>query len=239
MKKLLVLMLVLGMASFANAAVISLVRDGVGSNTNTGTSTDPLDSGETIHLQLVLNYVSGSHPNYSGDTYPYYNGYTTDGIDITVRVTGGGSIGADGTQKAQGFKPAGGAHADFDLANYHGYEYKTGSFMWDIGDTDGDETVDLSQALRFSMGSTSMVEHDGTDGESLVWDFYVTCTGGTTPMTVVLIVNGGRYYDFAGDPTSTTLTNSDVEGLDLHQVPEPATVALLGLGALLLKRRRR
>jgi len=55
MKKLLVLMLVLGMASLANATVIDVVTVGVGSLGHAGTLTDPLVESETIEIQIILN----------------------------------------------------------------------------------------------------------------------------------------------------------------------------------------
>ncbi len=55
MKKLLILMLVFGMASLANAKIIDVVTDGVGSMGHAGTPGDRLAVGESIAVKIVLN----------------------------------------------------------------------------------------------------------------------------------------------------------------------------------------
>ena len=105
MKKLLALMLVLGMASLANATVIDVVVAGPGSEGHMGTSTDPLAPSEVIEIKIVLNYNPVGTP-------PPQDGYLLSSIDLDLHVSGPGTLdagfwyyGAPVWQKHAGLSP--------------------------------------------------------------------------------------------------------------------------------------
>ena len=81
--------------------------------------------------------------------------------------------------------------------------------------------------------------------------YYISLTGNTNPLTMNgTVVNGITYRaEIAGDSTIILgsvvddgqggyLMSAVLDTVVIHQVPEPMTIALLGLGGLLLRRRR-
>jgi hypothetical protein len=94
MKKLLVLMLVLGLASVASATVIDVVPVDVGtSGGRLGGMDDMLQVGDVIGLKIVLN--SNPYPGYSS-----YDGYLLSSMALKLDVVGPGSLDAGTKDKA-------------------------------------------------------------------------------------------------------------------------------------------
>jgi len=112
----------------------------------------------------------------------------------------------------------------------------------------------------FSATAGEMTLHDGAGDQHVnavhqygwpdaTQTYYISLTGNTNPLTMNgTVVNGITYRaEIAGD--STIILGYFVDdGQDgflavsdtvvMHKVPEPMTIALLGLGGLLLRRRR-
>jgi hypothetical protein len=86
MKKMLALLLVLGLASMASATVIDVVTVGVGSMGHSGTINDKLMPSETIELAIVLNFNDG----------PVFDGYGLSSVDLDLHTAGAGSLTAPG-----------------------------------------------------------------------------------------------------------------------------------------------
>lgn len=81
------------------------------------------------------------------------------------------------------------------------------------------------------------VDHTGSFGDP---DGQIRLASGTSGHAGVTITNGDTvYYGFgdAGTSNKASRTSVDADAF-VHVVPEPATLALLGLGALALRRRR-
>ncbi len=236
MKKLLVLMLVLGMASLANATIVDVVKAGLGSLGHTGESTDPLrgDLGETIEIKLVLN----SNP-YPGTAYPSYDGYLLSTMDFSLDVSGPGTLDA-GTKDKDG-NPV--------------WKYDTRLSPFAVVDPTGatnppyDEIADgLDRIMGVALTPVAPPLTGSTGPIPLVWDLIITCTGDGN-LTLDLSIDGVSEYSpyskmdgispYPVDPGWVLMVNGDLGDLVIHQVPEPATIALLGLGGLCLLRRRR
>ena len=70
----------------------------------------------------------------------------------------------------------------------------------------------------------------------LVWGMTLACTGFGAVNINLSLVNLSEYRLYDGSPW-TPMVEGDLGDLVIHQVPEPMTLALLGVGGLLLRRR--
>jgi hypothetical protein len=220
MKKFVTLLMVLGMASVANATIIDAVTDGVGSLGHTGRADSKLDVGETIQIALILNDNDSitNNPTYGPD-YSYADGYWLSSMDLKITLSGPGTIDQKGITGPKLLK----SHAGF------------ASFGW--SEDGGDK--DISQLSGVASGDGI----GGNDTAILVWNLLVTVTNeGGSEIGVALSHNiAGDYSNFPvswGDSFSK-MGDGDLGDLTLYCVPEPMTIALLGLGSLGMFYRRR
>lgn len=221
MKRLAVLAVVLAVTSFAGAGVIDVVTTGPGSLGHAGTSGDPLQIGETIGIKLVMNFNATTAGLPAGTRA----GYLLSSMNVGLGVSGAGTLDA-GTKDTYG-DPVWQKNASWSL----------------FGITDDG---DISNGLdRIAAGALSPI-FPATAGAitDLMWDLIITANGGASVTLNLGIVSVGEYAPWrASDnvtpvPGWSQLTNSDLGDLILYQeVPEPMTLALLGIGGLLLRRR--
>ncbi len=226
MKRLIVLTVVLAVTSFAGAGVIDVVTTGPGSMGNAGTSLDPLSIGETIGIKLVMNFNATTAGLPAGTRA----GYLLRSMSISLGVGGGGTL-APGT-----FTPYG----DPDWQE---------STRWSVfGFTDPD--ADYSNGWDEIGAGALFPIYPLTAGAitDLFTDLIITSHGGLSPITINLATtqNLSDYAMWRGSDNATPvpdwaqLANADLGDLILYQeVPEPMTLALLGIGGLLLRRRRK
>jgi hypothetical protein len=221
MRKVLALMLVLGMTSVVNAGVIDVVVDGAGSLGHAGTSTDPLEVGETLGIKIVLR----NNPYYYGTVrYTAYDGYTLSGMDVDLEVSGPASL--DVVTTAKGAVNLG-KHAQFALFSTP-------------------DPLIVGNAIEYIAAAGPMAGIPATGGDvDLIWNLYIVCTG-NGPVVLDLTLHGSTSYGIDYDPINggpytgdwVLAVEGDLGDLIIHQVPEPMTIALLGLGGLFLRRRR-
>ncbi|KPK76038.1 MAG: hypothetical protein AMJ79_08615 [Phycisphaerae bacterium SM23_30] len=240
MKKIVALLLVLGMASIANATVIQLATDPTNGTatqtTHAATLADPMLIGETMMLQLVLNdndFFTTNMPGYP--QYFGYDGYSLLSFDVDIVTNSYGEL----SRKSSLFA---------DRIRFSGSPATSG-----IGDEGPGSKLDGIYAVYGENGL------NGAGGYNrVVYNFKVEALAAGI-IQVGLVGNrspGGdnpngyaeyslQYKELAdafGLPAYGVIAMEDsmMGGLDLYVIPEPMTIALLGLGGLgLLYRRRR
>ena len=234
MKKILTLLMVLGMVSAANATVIDLVMDPTNEGTTTthaGTESDRMGIGEFMAIKMVLNDNDYVESKFGAPGAPY-DGYILSLLDVSITVSSNGQI----LERGGLFGGSPDFHSDMS-GDFIGFE-KT-----------GDNFID--QAAGISLNGVS-----GAGGPiDLLWDLKIEALAGGK-ITICLGLNTGpggesknQYAMFHPDAAVPLgedfqwlgMALSDFgQPLDIWVVPEPMTIALLGLGGLgLLYRRRR
>jgi hypothetical protein len=223
MKKLLAMFLVLGMASLANAAVLEVVTADIGqSGGRMGSGPDDkLLASDIIGISIVVAHNPYPVPAYS----PTYDGYMVSSVDIDLHTVGAGSLSYNTTKAGV---PIVGTDLD--------------SLTVDAADGEGN-------LPRFQ--GISLAGVNGKDGAVVAGDLLFHCEGqGNVLLDLTLfgLSEYAPYQDAAGkafyadfDPrngTFTGMTEQDLGDLLIYQVPEPITMTLLGVGGLLLRRRR-
>ena len=235
MKKSLILIFVLGVASLANASVIDVVTEGIGDKGHAGTIADPLEVGEIIDIVIVLNRNIFT---YNGAPYPSYDGYLLSEMDISLQVSGPGTLRPKYTDKNDNavldwnpgfiwssiaFSPTVGSQ----IMNQNGFDFLQGQ------STDGIPGYADLVGGEVGLGYQGLyIRADGLGNIQLDLSLH-----GLTRYSPYRYGDGPPYTPYPGGWTDAT--ESDLGDLMIYGIPEPATILLLGLGSLFLLRRKR
>jgi hypothetical protein len=192
MKKLLILMLVLGLTSFANAGIIISVNGVTTAPNTTYTKVITLTPSSTITLDITNN--NATNPTGPKD----YTAY----LDFECPSQGGFSTGTRTKGPA-----AGDMSADQGIATYGSGGNYTG--------------LDFAEETFVQAWAPATTE---LNGPMLYIPFHCEKAGVTEYLTLwdTRVGNAGTVIDT----------------LVINQIPEPMTLTLLGLGGLLLRRRK-
>jgi|GEM_PF-2056883 len=217
MKKLLGLLTFFAMVNIAGAAVLKVVPvDIAQSGGRLGGPQDPLEESDTIGLAIVLE----NNPFYLNEQhYPQYDGYYLSGLDIDLDVTGPAtlSVGEDISGN-----PDLGVNAGLSFFNWTGI----------VGNA-------IGQMSGVALTPVGPGEAD------IIWNLLLHCDGAGDPVVIDLTLGGlSDYAEYEKTGTGgswvwAAFTEGDLGDLVIYQIPEPMTVALLGLGGLFLLRRRK
>ena len=195
MKKLLVLILVFGMASVANAAL----QISVGGNMNPEDSTIYLNVSDTIMLDVWSTVpIPTSSPELGENSYWVLTAQTSCGY-----IHGGVAVLAGG---------------DPDWA-----------FDGPYDDAIGAGITGLPAGENGVVGYIGNFGSNPIPADTAIFDEIIFHCESLNGPTVVSLWNAGDSGVITGEPWDTVV---------IHQIPEPATIVLLGLGGLLLRRRK-
>ena len=215
MRKSIIAILVIGMASMAQATVINVVA--IEADLPVTTPLVDLDIGTVVQLGLVL------------DIAPTDKMY---GMNVSLTVTGPGTLSENNFHHTDGLIPAG-LSRDTDLSDNK------------VENLTGLSSGGLTPAY---LGFDEMIPpYSNPVGPFILRGYEVTVTGAG-----VIDVDLGPYVYMAGEVQKIGLTSTDVHRLETIEaydvlgdlcmtgIPEPMTIALLGIGGLgLIYRRRR
>jgi hypothetical protein len=229
MKKLLVLMLVLGLTSAASAVTVSLYQPGA---SEPGGSANELDELDTLRVYIVVD------------------GMGLDTLACTVQVVSGDGDITGGLQQADA--PDYGAEVTKNPEGWGGAETFDGGWQTDFTGS----VLDSASKIRIGAGHSgstiygasdsppvdpeNLPTHEGTSANTYITPVAyvdIQCTGPTD--LVLSIINGAGALGSTSVETDLTTVPTFGGDITIHQVPEPMTIALLGLGGLLLRRRRK
>lgn len=195
MKKLLVLLVVLGLVSSANAGVIDIVitsLDGVAINPVHEITITP---SQTVDLQLV----------WTGPTNLYLFSLTT-----FINKSGPGAGTLDLTQRVR--------NSNYDAA------------LGKIGTSGGQQWIVEAASFYGAPGTNAPV--------TIVSNILLHCDGeGDVILTLSNYAAGGGSMEV--NESFDVFTPGLGNGVIIHQVPEPMTLMLLGLGSLFLVKRKK
>jgi hypothetical protein len=181
MKKILVLLMVLGMASWAHAGLINVVMSGY----DDLDQSDSITASDIVYIEIWLA-----------------DGATSDGYDLDLHVSGPGVL-----QEVDGGPTA---------------NHQAGIGLWMYSGIAANGIAQMSEVTFAAFN----------DQTALIGGLAIHCEG-EGDVLVDLTLNGDTRVN------GVSVAEADLGDLRIVQVPEPMTIALLGLGGLLALRRRK
>ena len=241
MRKLVLLVLVLGMASVASAEVLTLrVVDLGASGGRDGTVGNELQASDVVGLEIYLETINVN---------AQYGGYWVDGLDISVDVESGpGALDINFSGINDGAAIPGRLYGNWISA----------------GVVDNPQKIALSGENTYN-GWTPWADQVDDGAYRLFWGMLFHCEG-PGAVEVDINLNGPHVpgvYSYAGigsrnyastesnwwiypgpswywsqNPGLFQLQDADLGSIVINQIPEPITLGLLALGGVALIRKR-
>jgi len=230
MKTLLYLLLFVVTSSVSSAAVISLHTYDVGqSGGRLGQSVSgKLHGGDVVGLQMVLHYHQYSD-------FPSYTGYNINNLALKLAVDAHGVMHVPLIEIDNDFVYDMRFHARFAEGNSR------------ISELPGVNPV-TNNGLNIDYIENTVPQDSGNPNGasgsiSVVWNIMFTADGTGNTFVDLLAGIGGTYYNYTdvwgrGYGDEYPMTNNDLAGTTIFQVPEPATLSLLAFGGVAARRRR-
>jgi PEP-CTERM motif-containing protein len=247
MKKILSLLLVLGLSSVASATIVGY--DIVPSPGQDGSGFDPampLEYSDIVYVDIVM-----TNPNPGVDLYV---GANSTG-ELYLDVIGAGEIGVQGRHGALKSEPGLPTLDSIEISYYPDFNYDPGQppmtpewLGFNIMDTNIDGPNGAHQMMIAGGLPAGEIAWLITDGQTpaVIFDHIpIHCLGDgdievvltpaalACPFGIPVVANDTTGYALEADGAAVG------GSITIYQVPEPMTMALLGLGGLALIRRRR
>ena len=220
MKKLLILFVVLAMASLAGATTVSIIKPLTGPGSS---DAEALKANESLRVYLGIDASD------------------LDTLSVTISATNGTIDG--------GVLAAEAVNHGLECTDWGVVILTLGGFQSGLSN----DTTIISSAAHVGLGQFGSVIYGATTSPVAVYPFapgtyvppgtavnspiaYIDITAAGTGDMVLSIINGSTH----GSTSLLTdlITVPNMTGTIIDAVPEPATMLILGLGALLLRRRK-